>query len=120
MFLLRQSENCVEVNIWALDRRRNRGCRRLHNEGVLWNLLFTIFLSVYQIIKNALGGSCSTYGNQDLCMYSFGRYNLFKGITFNSKRRRENIIKFYLQDVECGCMDWIERSFGFYKLRIVL
>ena len=67
-----------------------------------------------------LGGSCSTYGNQEICMFGFGRYNLFKGITFNSTHRWANIIKMYLPDVECGDMDWIERSFGFYKLRIVL
>jgi len=48
------------------------------------------------------------------------------GITYlktslvSSKRRWENIIQMYFQDVECGDMDWIERSFVFYKLRIVL
>jgi len=81
--------------------------------------LHHIFL-VDQIIKNELGGSCSTYGKQDSCMYSFGLYNLFKGVTCNFKRRWENIIKMYLQDVECGGMDWIERSFGFYNRRIDL
>jgi len=43
-----------------------------------------------------------------------------KTLRVSSKRRWENIIQMYFQDVECGDMDWIEWSFGFYNLRIVL
>ena len=38
----------------------------------------------------------------------------------SSKRMCENIIQTYFKVVESGDMDWIERNFGFYKLRIVL
>jgi hypothetical protein len=37
----------------------------------------------------------------------------------NFKCRWENIIKMYPKVVECGVMDRIEISFGFYKPRIV-
>jgi hypothetical protein len=50
--------------------------------GVLWNSLFNRIYSVHQIIKNEMGGICSTCGRQNRCKYGFGGDKLLKVITW--------------------------------------
>jgi len=55
-----------------------------------------------------MGGACSVYGE------GRGLYKILVGKPEGKRppgrprRRRENIIKMDLQEVECGDMDWIE------------
>jgi hypothetical protein len=51
--------------------------------------------------------ACSTYGGGKRCIRGFGGKPEGKR-TFGRHRRRWGHIKMYLQEMECGGMDWIE------------
>ena len=65
-------------------------------------------LSDDKINKNEMGGACSTYGG------GRGMYRVLVGKPEGMRplgrprRRWEDNIKMYLQEVVCGGMDWIE------------
>jgi len=59
-------------------------------------------------MENEMGGACSTYGERR------GVYRVLVGKPEGKRslgrpgRRWEDNIKMDLQELECGCMDWIE------------
>ena len=61
-----------------------------------------------QAEKIEMGGACSTIGEKTgLYMFSVGKPDR-KSPLGRARRRGEDNIEMYLQEVGCGCMDWIE------------
>jgi len=55
-----------------------------------------------------MGGACSAYGGEERHIQGFGGETGGKESLGRPRRRWENNIKMYLQEVGCGGMDWIE------------
>jgi len=55
-----------------------------------------------------MGGACSTYGDEERNIQSFGGKPEGKKPHERPKRRWEDNIKMDLQEVGCGGMDWID------------
>ena len=51
-----------------------------------------------------MGGACSTYGGEDMCIQSFGGKPKGERSLGIPRRRWEDNIKMNLQEVECGGM----------------
>jgi hypothetical protein len=55
-----------------------------------------------------MGGACNTYGGEERCIQRFGGVPERKRLLVRLRRRWEDNIKMYLQEVGCGDMDWIK------------
>ena len=55
-----------------------------------------------------MGGACSAYGGEEGRMQGFGGQTSGCRPLGRPRRRWEDNIKMDLQEVGCGCMDWIE------------
>ena len=51
-----------------------------------------------------MGGTCSTYGEDDMCIQGFGGETRGKETIWKA----QNNIKMDLQEVGCGDMEWID------------
>jgi len=74
-----------------------------------------IFLAKYysgdEIGKNEVGGACGTYGKEERCDRLLVGKSEEKRQLGRTKRKWEDNIKMYLQEVEWVCdMDWIDLS----------
>jgi len=59
-------------------------------------------------VKNEVGGACSTYGeNRGAYRDVVGQLEVKRPIG-RCRRRREDNIKIYIQEVRFGGLDWIE------------
>ena len=55
-----------------------------------------------------MGGACSAYGGQKrLCRVFVGKPERYRPL-WRERRRWEDNIKMDLQEVGCGCIDWIK------------
>jgi hypothetical protein len=55
-----------------------------------------------------MGGACSRYGGEEMCIQGFGEETLEKRPLGRPRRRLEANIKMNLQEVVCGGIDLIE------------
>jgi len=55
-----------------------------------------------------MGGACSIYRGEQRCIQGLGGETWGKETTWNTRRRWEDNIQMYLQEVGCGDMDWID------------
>jgi hypothetical protein len=59
-------------------------------------------------MKNETGKTCSSYEGEDIVYrILMGKYDGNRSLG-RPRRRWKNNIKTDLQEVECGCMDWID------------
>jgi hypothetical protein len=61
-----------------------------------------------KIEKNQLGGSCRTYGGEEMYIQGFGGESEVKRQLGRPRHRWEGNIKLDLQEVGLGVMDWID------------
>jgi len=54
-----------------------------------------------------MGGACRAYGKRGVYRVLVGTPEGNRQLG-RTRRRKEDTIKMYLQEVGCGCMDWIE------------
>ena len=59
-----------------------------------------------------MDGACSAYGEQEKRIQGFSGEYLGKEPLGRPRHRREDNTKMYLQEVECGLMDWIKIGTG--------
>ena len=55
-----------------------------------------------------MGGACSVDGREELRVRGFGGETWGLELLARTRRRWEDNIKMDLEEVGCGCMDWIE------------
>jgi hypothetical protein len=55
-----------------------------------------------------MGGACGAYGSGERCAQGSGGETWGIEPLARPRRRWENNIKMYLQEVEAGCGDWME------------
>ena len=53
-------------------------------------------------------GACSAYGGEERSIQGFGGETAGKETIGRRRRRWQDNIKMDLQEVGCGCMDWID------------
>jgi hypothetical protein len=58
--------------------------------------------------KNQLGGSCRTYGGEEMYIQGFGGESEVKRHLGRPRHRWEDNIKMDLQEAGCEGMDWID------------
>jgi hypothetical protein len=76
--------------------------------GAEWSVLLTQYRAGDKIEKTEMGGACSSmYGGRERCVQGCGVKTEGKRPLGRPRRRWEDGVRMDLQEVGCGCDDWI-------------
>jgi hypothetical protein len=70
-------------------------------------VLLTQYRAGDKIEKIEMGGACSMFGGRERCVEGFGGETGGKETLGTPRHRWEDNIRMDLQEVGCGCEDWI-------------
>jgi hypothetical protein len=79
----------------------------LGQREVKWSIVLIEYYSVYQIEKNEVGGTCSTYGEEERCIQRVGGETKENKPPGRPRRRWQESSKLDLAEVRWGGLDWV-------------